>query len=49
MHLPKLADVGVITYEDNPGEITLTDDTDSLDPFMESARRADRGTCTASE
>ena len=31
-HLPKLADAGLITYEDNPGEIALTDDTDSLDP-----------------
>lgn len=24
VHLPKLADLGVITYEDNPGEIALT-------------------------
>lgn len=44
VHLPKLADLGAITYEDTPGEIALTDDTDSLSPFLEPARRADLGT-----
>lgn len=41
VHLPKLADFGIITYEANPGEITLTDDTDSIEPFLEPPRRAD--------
>ncbi|TKR27960.1 DUF7344 domain-containing protein [Natronomonas salsuginis] len=49
VHLPKLADLGVITYEANPGEIALTDDTDSLDPFLEPARQADLGTGTPTE
>ncbi|WP_254810536.1 DUF7344 domain-containing protein [Natronosalvus amylolyticus] len=49
VHLPKLADLGVITYESNPGEIALTDDTVSLDPFLEPARRADLWTEPPSE
>lgn len=44
VHLPKLADFGIITYKANPGEIALTDDTDSLEPFLEPACRADLGT-----
>jgi hypothetical protein len=39
LHLPKLADLGIITYEATPEEIDLTNDTDSLDPFLEPARR----------
>lgn len=44
VHLPKLADLGVITYRDDPGVITLTDETDSLEPFLDPARPADLGT-----
>lgn len=43
VHLPKLAEVGVITYDDNPGDITPTDAIDSLAPFIEPARRAELG------
>lgn len=41
IHLPRLADLGVITYQDNPGEIALTDEMGSLKPFLEPARRTD--------
>lgn len=49
VHLPKLADLGVITYKDNPGEISLADDTDSLESFLDPARRADFGTTAPTE
>lgn len=49
VHLPKLADLGVVTYEDTPGAVALTDDADSLSSFLEPARRDDLGTNVPSE
>lgn len=43
VHLPKLTDIGVITYQDNPGEIDLTGDTEALQPFLEVARQVELG------
>lgn len=40
-HLPKLADLGVISYDDNLGEITLTEDADSIVSILNSARESD--------
>ncbi|WP_458208032.1 DUF7344 domain-containing protein [Haladaptatus sp. NG-SE-30] len=40
IHLPRLADAGVITYESNPGTIEF-DGTDEFAPFLEVAARLD--------
>lgn len=42
-HLPKLADQGFITYQDDPGVVALTDEIDTLEPFLGPARRMDLG------
>ncbi|WP_435349764.1 DUF7344 domain-containing protein [Haloarchaeobius sp. HRN-SO-5] len=40
-HLPKLEALGVITYRDDAREVGLADNTEMLQPYLESARQSE--------